>query len=132
MRAGSREFTQALRSHGTTLPYIRQCRIVFMYTIIETEQFSMVWPRYWDEEEVGEFCLWLAQHASEGDVIPGSGGCRKIRYRRVGMGKSGGLRVIHYNKLDDGVIWLVTMYGKNVRRNIRPNVLKAIKETIDG
>jgi hypothetical protein len=82
-----------------------------MYTIIETNQFASVWPHYWDEDEFGEFCLWMAQRATTGDVIPGSGGCRKIRYARPGMGKRGGLRVIHYNQLENGEIYLVTMYG---------------------
>jgi hypothetical protein len=103
-----------------------------MYTIIETSQFASVWPHYWDEDEFGDFCLWLAQHATTGDVISGSGGCRKIRYARPGMGKSGGLRVIHYNQLENGEIYLMTMYGKNARANIDPKVLKAIKETING
>ena len=34
-----------------------------------------------------------------GDVIPGSGGCRKVRWNRAGFGKSGGVRIIYFNRL---------------------------------
>nr|WP_298135813.1 hypothetical protein [Acidiferrobacter sp.] len=48
-------------------------------TLIETPLFSKQWPDYWDEDERGAFCAWLATHPDAGDVIPGSGGCRKVR-----------------------------------------------------
>jgi hypothetical protein len=34
----------------------------------------------WTEDERGAFCAWLVQNAEAGDVIPGSGGCRKERF----------------------------------------------------
>lgn len=66
-----------------------------------------------------------------GDVIPGSGGCRKVRWSRSGMGKRGGVRVINFNRLENGVIWLLVIYAKAVRGNIPANLLKAIKEELD-
>lgn len=42
----------------------------------------------WSEEERGAFCAWLAAHPEAGEVIPGSGGCRKVRWRRQGAGKN--------------------------------------------
>jgi hypothetical protein len=50
---------------------------------------------------------WLALNPEAGDVIKGSGGCRKVRWSRPGSGKRGGVRVIHYNRLKDGVIYLL-------------------------
>lgn len=41
-------------------------------------------PDYWSEEELGEFCFWLAVRPDAGDVIQGSGGCRKVRWSREG------------------------------------------------
>jgi hypothetical protein len=55
-----------------------------MFTIIETPAFSKLWPDYWDEDELGEFVSWLAINPEAGDVIPGSGGCRKVRWARPG------------------------------------------------
>lgn len=72
------------------------------------------------------------QQPLAGDVIPDSGGCRKVRAALAGHGKRGGVRVIYYNLLDDGTIWLLTIYGKGAQENIPAHTLKAIKETIDA
>jgi len=40
--------------------------------------------------------------------------------------------VIHYNRLADGVIYLLLIYAKGVQDNISPKVLKTIQETING
>jgi len=68
-----------------------------------------------------------------GNIIPGSGGLRKVRWRAPGRGKRGGYRVIYYARLKQGVIWLLTMYPKNVAENISAHVLRQIrKEVEDG
>lgn len=48
------------------------------------------------------------------------------------MGKRGGVRVIHYNRLADGVIYLLLIYAKNVRDGIPAKTLAVIRETIDA
>lgn len=103
-----------------------------MFTVIETPTFSRLWPDYWTEEERGEFVVWLVRHPEAGDVIPGAGGCRKVRWSRRGQGKRGGVRVIYYNRLAAGVIHLLVIYGKSVQETIAPQILKRIRETIDG
>jgi hypothetical protein len=102
-----------------------------MYTIIELPIFSADAKSIWDEAERGEFCAWLADNPLAGDVIPGTGGCRKVRWARVGMGKRGGVRVIYFNRLENGVIYLMVIYAKAVRGNIPAHLLKAIQETIN-
>jgi mRNA-degrading endonuclease RelE of RelBE toxin-antitoxin system len=58
---------------------------------------------------------------------------RKIRWAAPGRGKRGGYRIIYYVKRADGVIWMLTMYPKNVSENIPADVLKKIrKEVEDG
>lgn len=47
------------------------------------------------------------------------------------MGKRDGARVIYYNRLENGTIWLLVIYAKAVRGNIPGHLLKAIKEAID-
>jgi len=73
----------------------------------------------------------LVKHPDAGDVIPGSGGCRKVRWVRAGSGKSGGVRVIYFNRLAKGQIWLLVIYAKAERGSIPSHLLKTIKETID-
>jgi hypothetical protein len=103
-----------------------------MLTVIETPALTRLWPDYWSEDERGAFVAWLAGHPDAGDVIPGSGGCRKLRWTRPGSGKRGGVRVIYFNQIEIGRIWLLLIYSKGVCDTIAPEVLRAIRETIEG
>lgn len=101
-----------------------------MLTIVESPLFSRLWPDYWTEEELGEFCAFIAMHPSAGDVVPGSGGCRKVRWSRAGTGKRGGVRVIYTARLMTGELVLLVIYAKSARDNIPAHVLKQIAEEI--
>ncbi len=105
---------------------------VVVLTVIETPTFSRLVADYWTEDERGEFVSWIAQHPEAGDVVPGSGGCRKVRWSRKGMGKRGGVRVIYFNRMADGEVWLLLIYAKSARENIPAHVLREIKEVIDN
>ena len=65
----------------------------------------------WTQDERTEFINWIALNPLAGDVIPGSGGCRKVRWSRSGQGKRGGVRVIYFNATSE-VIWLLIVYAK--------------------
>jgi hypothetical protein len=99
-----------------------------MLTIVESPLFSKLWPDYWTEDEHGEFCAFIATHPHAGDVVPGSGGCRKVRWSRMGVGKRGGVRVIYTARLIAGELVLLVMYSKSARENIPAHVLKQIAE----
>ena len=83
-----------------------------MYTLVETPTFVRLAAEVWSEAELMEFKLWLAANPLAGDVIPGAGGLRKVRWARPGMGKRGGARVIYFNQLADGLIALLMVYTK--------------------
>jgi len=53
-----------------------------------------------------------------------------VRWSRAGSGKRGGVRVIHYNQLADGRIYLLLIYAKSAKDNVPANVLLKIKETL--
>jgi len=99
-------------------------------TIVETPTFQRLWPDYWSEEERGEFATWLALTPDAGDVVPGSGGVRKVRWSRKGTGKRGGVRVVYFNRLASGEIWLLLIYSKSVQDNIPAAVLRILKQEI--
>lgn len=82
-----------------------------MHTVAETEIFQRYAAAIWSGSERLEFIEWIAANPLAGDVIPGSGGCRKVRWSRAGMGKRGGARVIYFN-VQDGRIWLLIVYAK--------------------
>ena len=74
----------------------------------------------------------LIVNPEAGDVIPGSGGVRKLRWGVAGRGKRGGLRVIYFLRLRNEEIWMLTLYAKNVADTIPAKMLKKIKEEIDA
>lgn len=102
-----------------------------MLTVVETLTFQRLWTDYWTEDERAAFASWLALSAEAGDVVPGSGGVRKVRWTRQGSGKRGGVRVIYFNRLDSGEIWLLLIYSKSVRDNVPAGVLKQLKQEMD-
>lgn len=87
-----------------------------------------MWPDYWTEEERAEFAAFLAASPDAGDVISGSGGCRKIRWSRPGAGKRGGVRVIYTARLESDVLVLLVIYAKSAKENIPAHLLKQIAE----
>jgi len=65
-------------------------------------------------------------------VIQNGKGLRKIRWANNGKGKSGGVRVIYYNMLDDGLIVCLAVYAKNEKENISAKELKFLKNEKQG
>jgi hypothetical protein len=102
-----------------------------MYSFIETKLFSRLVADYLNEEDYAQLQNALIKDPKAGDLIPGSGGVRKLRWRVAGRGKRGGIRVIYYARLRQGQIWMLTLYAKNVMENISAKVLRQIKEEID-
>ena len=103
-----------------------------MLTLVESPLFSRLWPDYWTEDERGEFCAFIAVRPDAGDLVPDSGGCRKVRWSRAGMGKRGGVRVIYTAGLKAGELVLLTIYAKTARENIPAHVLRKIAEEMSN
>ena len=99
-----------------------------MFTFIELHPFAAVRDKYLNDDEFAALQLYLAEHPDEGDVIPHSDGCRKLRWGIEDRGKRGGVRVIYFLRLNPGQIILVTMYAKNAQENIDPKLLRRLKE----
>lgn len=99
-----------------------------MYTVIESPEFVAWSAKVWSEHERLEFIDWIADNALAGEVIPGAGGLRKVRWARQGMGKRGGTRVIYFNRLANGEIVLLLVYAKAKFDNLRPEFLLQLKE----
>ena len=69
----------------------------------------------------------------EGEVIPGTGGVKKIRLGRSGGGKSGGYRVLFADFPEFGMVYLLDAYPKNVKPNLTPaerNQWRAVMATL--
>lgn len=102
-----------------------------MLTIIETPTFVADAARIWSDDERLEFFAWIANDPGAGTVIPGSGGCRKVRWSRSGTGKQGGTRVIYFTRLNAGELWMLVAYPKTAKDNIPGHILKQIRREIE-
>ncbi len=103
-----------------------------MLTVVETSRFVRLSERFWNEADRMEFIDYIAVSPDAGDVVPGTGGLRKIRWGQGGRGKRGGVRVIYYNQLDNGEAWLLLVYDKTIQENIAAHILRQIKEEIEN
>ena len=61
---------------------------------------------------------YLAFNPTAGDLIPGTGGVRKVRWGLEGRGKRGGARVIYFYHDMEMPLYLMTAYAKNERENV--------------
>ena len=102
-----------------------------MFSFIETRLFTKLVVDYLSDEEYAALQVALMRDPEAGPVIPGSGGVRKLRWAAPGQGKRGGYRVIYYVRRANGVIWMLTMYPKNVAETISAHVLRQIKKEVD-
>ena len=101
-------------------------------TFVETKLFTELVQDYLSDDEYAAMQQFLVVNPEAGDVIPASGGVRKLRWGVAGRGKRGGLRVIYFLRRRNDEVWMLTLYAKNVADNMPAKVLKKIKEAIDG
>lgn len=102
-----------------------------MFTVVETPIFQRTWPHYWTEEERGEFSAYIATNHEAGDVVPQSGGVRKVRWTRSGSGKSGGVRVIYFTRTEAGEVVLLIMYAKSKLDSLKASTLKELRNAVE-
>jgi len=89
-----------------------------MQTVVETPPFHRVIARLLSDEEQEKLKDMLARNPELGDVMPGTGGYRKVRFAREGMGKRGGIRVIYIMRGSDMPVFLITAYSKSSKANL--------------
>ncbi len=105
---------------------------MFKLTVIETAIFQRYADTIWKDDEREAFVDWIAENPEAGDVIPASGGIRKVRWGAGGKGKRSGARVIYYNVFDDGKIVLLTVYAKSKTVMIDNATLVRMKEALEN
>jgi len=100
-------------------------------TIYETLTFVAEAAKIWSTDERLAFFAWIAAEPEAGSVIAGSGGCRKVRWSRPGMGKRGGARVIYFCRREAGELCMLLVYPKAETDTIPSHILKAIRKEIE-
>jgi hypothetical protein len=102
-----------------------------MLPIIETPTFVAEAARIWSDDERLEYFAWIARNPEVGTAIPGSGGCRKVRWLRSGAGKQGGTRVIQVAQQPAGELWMLLVYAKTVRDDIPGHILRQVRRVLE-
>ena len=98
----------------------------------EAPAFTRFLREYLSDEEYCSLQHVLALNPELGDVMPGTGGFRKLRWvdQRRGKGRRGGLRVIYYYFSLEQQVWLMTIYGKDEADDLTPKEKKALHTAI--
>lgn len=89
-----------------------------MNTVVELPEFIRRANKLLREVEREALIEYLAANPLAGVLIEGTGGIRKLRWKREGTGKSGGVRVIYYYHDGRYPLFLLTLFGKSEKSNI--------------
>ena len=105
-----------------------------MHTVIETGAYLREASQAGMTEEERELAVvYLAENPEAGDIMQGTGGCRKVRIAKEGRGKSGGYRVITYYGGKDIPLFLLTVFTKGQKANLskaQRNALAKLTSTL--
>jgi hypothetical protein len=99
-----------------------------VFTFIESAAFERVRGVYLDDDEYAELQQFMMQNPEAGNVVRGSGGVRKLHWRREGSGKRGGLRVIYFVRYQPAEFWMLALYAKAKQENVPTDILRRLKE----
>jgi hypothetical protein len=103
-----------------------------LISVVETPTFVRQAEKIWDDEEREAFVDHIARNPLAGDIIPGTGGVRKIRWSRKGTGKRGGARVIYFHHRLDMPLYLLMVYAKASREDMSPDEKQAATALTDA
>lgn len=104
-----------------------------MLEFLETSVFTRLIGELMDDREYSSLQGALVVNPEAGDLIPGSGGLRKIRWNesRRGKGKRGGVRVIYYWYRPDEVIYMLLAYSKEQRDDLTAAQKRVLKQMVE-
>jgi len=83
-----------------------------------------------DDADYAKFQKELLQNPKKGDVMPQSGGLRKLRMRLPGRGKSGGARVIYLHLEERAIVVFLYVYTKAKKENLSGEQLKRLRAAV--
>ena len=106
---------------------------------IEAPAFTRHLSSYLSDDGYRKLQADLAANPELGDLMPGTGGFRKLRWALQGRGKRGGARVIYFVHSERFPLFLLTAYAKNERADLSPadraefrQLVKQLASTYEG
>lgn len=104
-----------------------------MHTVIETPSFlSDCRAAGLTEAEASEIVAAISADPSAGDLIPGTGGARKLRFAGRGKGKSGGYRTVSYFAGSDIPVLLLALISKGERADLSQEERNTLRKELAG
>lgn len=101
-----------------------------LLTVVETRPFMADVDTLMTPEERMELIRHLAANPDAGDLMPGTGGARKLRWARPGQGKRGGFRIITFFQDWDTPLFLLAIFGKNERSDLSQAEKNELRDTL--
>ncbi len=99
--------------------------------IIETTVFTKLISRLMHDDQYRELQEHLIEKPEIGDLIQGSGGLRKIRWKLTGRGKRGGVRIIYYWAASADQIRMLYVYSKTDQEDLTKDQLKVLRHIVE-
>lgn len=87
-------------------------------SVVETPEFLSATRKLMSDDDRSLLVDYLAYNPTAGDLIPGTGGVRKLRWRLEGRGKRGGARVIYFHHDVGTPLFVLTAFAKNDRADL--------------
>lgn len=113
---------------------VRDPALTEWFQFVEAPAFARFRDDYLDDDGFAELQRYLAGNPEAGDMVPGAGGIRKLRWKdpRRGKGRRGGLRVIYYCFLSEQEIWLLTLYDKDEAADLTKNERDQLRRALEA
>ena len=114
-----------------TLDFIRHWRILWPTVFEELAPFTRRVMDLMEDDDLARVQALLVAHPDAGQVIPKSGGLRKLRVAAKGQGKRGGARVIYYWFVAHDRILMLDIYAKNEKEDLSAGELRQMRTLIE-
>jgi hypothetical protein len=97
-------------------------------TVFQLPKFKVEATELIGVDAIDAVAAYLVDHPNAGDVMPGSGGVRKLRWAAKGKGKRGGGRIIYLYVVVAARIYLLRCYSKNVKTDLNATEKKQLRQ----
>ena len=100
--------------------------MIFVETPIFSEEVLKLLP----DEDYRALQLALLFRPESGQVIPRTGGLRKLRWNLPRSGKRGGLGIIYYWHKPDDILYMLWLYRKGRQEDLTPQQSKLLSKLV--
>ena len=104
-----------------------------MHAVIETSSFLVDCRNAGlSDDEISGIVSTISSDPMSGDLIPGTGGARKLRVAGRGKGKSGGYRTVSYFAGADVPVLLLALINKGERADLSQTERNELRRELAG